>query len=280
MSPRSGTARAQLAAPLACLFFAAGPLAAHGPLHEQIEALNARIEQEPRAELYLRRGALWGEAGHLDSALADFDQAERLAPELAEVHFARGRTLFRAGQPGPALEALDRFLAREGERPDASLIRARIFMKLGDFRAAARDYERAIAGGVTPEPEAYVERARAHVALGDRELALRGLDQGIAKLGPVVSLELPAIELELECGRHEAALARVGAVAARAPRQDVWLARRGEILEKGGRATDARRAYQAALAALTAARPTRAAQELAARVRAALARLDVQGDRE
>jgi len=112
------------------------------------------------------------------------------------------------------------------------------------------------------------------------EQALRGLNDGIAKLGPIVSLQLPAIELELALGRHEAALARVDAVGAGAPRQEVWLARRGEILEQASRATDARRAYRAALLALEAARPTRATRELESRIQAALGRLDGHADME
>ncbi len=271
-----------LAAGIVWFVLAAGPIAAHGPIHEQIEALSARIDRDPRnAGLYLRRGELWGADGKLEAALADFERAERLDPALAVVDMARGRAFFRAGRLVPARKALDRFLAGSDEHhPGASAMRARVLVQLGDFRGAAHDYERAIAGWERPKPEFYVERARAHAALGEREQALRGLDDGIAKLGPVVSLQLPAIELELACGRHEAALARVEAAAAGAPRREAWLARRGEILERAGRAADARRAYSGALAALTAARPTRATRELESRIHAALARLPVHADTE
>ena len=261
--------------------FAAGPVAAHGPIHEQIEALSARIDQDPRnGALYLRRGELWGQDGDCEAALADFGRAARLAPQLAVVDLARGRALLRAGRLAPAREALDRFLARDTDHPEASATRARVLMKLADYRGAARDYDRAIAGWERPEPEYYVERARAYAALGDLAQALRGLDEGIVKLGPIVSLELPAIEMELDGGHHEAALARVDVIATQAPRQEPWLARRGEILERAGRGADARRAYDAALGALGVARPTRATQELESRVRAALARLKAHGDTE
>jgi Flp pilus assembly protein TadD len=60
-------------------------------------------------------------------------------------------------------------------------------------------------------------------------------------------------------------------------RPEAWLARRGEILEQGGRAEDARTAYGKALAALEALSPryrnTRATLELEARLRSTLDRL-------
>ena len=255
-------------------FIAAGPVGAHGPLHEQIAELNARIDHDPRdAGLYLRRGELYGLHGDCDAALADFDRVARLAPALAAVDLARGKALFRAGRLAPAQDALDRFLAREPDHPDGNVTRARVLVKLGDYQAAVRDYGRAIAMWERPEPEHYVEWAQAFAALGDLERAVRALDDGIAKLGPIVSLQIPAIDLELAVGRVEAALARVDAIASRAPRPEPWLARRGEILERAGRAAEARRAYEVALAGLRLARATRATGELESKLRAALTRL-------
>lgn len=257
------------------------PAGAHGPLHEQIADLSARIAQEPRnAALYLRRGELYGLHGDCDAALADLDRAARLAPDLAAVDLARGRTLLRAGRLAPAKEALDRFLAREPDHREANVTRARVLVKLGDYRSAVRDYGRALVGWERPEPEHYVERAQAFAALGDLEQAVRALDEGIAKLGPIVSLQIPAIDFELAAGRMEAALARVDAIASRSPRPEPWLARRGEILERSGRAAEARRAYEAALAGLRLARPTRTTGELESRLRAALTRLAAHEEKE
>jgi predicted Zn-dependent protease len=258
------------------------PAAAHGPLHEQIAELTARIERDPRdAFLYLRRGELRALHGDGDAALADLDRAARLAPALAAVDLARGKALLGVGRLAPAREALDRFLSREPDHPEGTLTRARVLVALGDNRAAALDYGRAIAKRDRPEPEHYVEWARALAGLGDPGRAVHALDEGMAKLGPIVSLQVPAIDLDLAAGRIEAALARVDALASSLPRPEPWLARRGEILERAGRAEEARRAYEAALAGLRLARTTRTTEELESRLRAALARLGagpVKGD--
>src|SRR5439155_22460749 len=106
---------------------------------------------------------------------------------------------------------------------------------------------------------------------------VRGLDAGVDKLGPVVTLQLYAIELELQRGRYDAALARLDTIAAQSVRQETWLARRGEILERAGRADSARATYATALTTLDtlppSARRVGAMTELRTRVCAALTRL-------
>jgi predicted negative regulator of RcsB-dependent stress response len=79
---------------------------------------------------------------------------------------------------------------------------------------------------------------------------LRALDEGIERLGPLVALELPAIEIELAEGRWERALARVDRLAAQSPRQERWQTRRGDILLAAGRPAEARRAYLEARASI------------------------------
>ena len=110
------------------------------------------------------------------------------------------------------------------------------------------------------------------------EQALRSLDEGLARLGPIVTLELEAIDLELRLNRHDAALARLDGITARAPRKDSWLARRGAILERAGRPDQARAAYRAALDSLTSQseriQQTRASATLAEELRADIERLD------
>lgn len=104
--------------------------------------------------------------------------------------------------------------------------------------------------------------------------------EGIRQLGPLVLLELPALELDVQLKRYDAALQRVDVLAAHSPRQEEWLRRRGEILELAGRPAEARAAWAAAWAALETLPPHRrqvpAAEQLAATIQAALQRLDAQ----
>ena len=206
---------------------------AHEGLHEQIAAITAKIKRDPKnASLYLQRGELHRLHRDWTRAAADYDRAERLQPSLKIVELARGKMLFESGRFKSAKLTLDRFLSQQPGHYGALLTRARVLAKLRDRNAAAKDYTAALALSSPPEPELYHERA--NVLAGDEhhiDEALRGLDEGIRRLGPVVTLQLAAIDLELRRKNYDAALARLDQITAQAERKQPWLARRSEILK-------------------------------------------------
>src|ERR1041384_553853 len=123
-------------------------------------------------------------------------------------------------------------------------------MKLHQYPLAAADFTRAI--DLLPEPrtENYIERAQAQKSGGDLKAALNGLDEGIAKLGPLVTLQLDAIELEMDLANYDGALKRLETLAGQSERKETWLARKGEILLKAGRTQEARAAFGESLQAI------------------------------
>jgi len=188
--------------------------------------------------------------------------------------------LLDAGRPAPALDSLDRFLRRHADDPEALAERGRALERLGRHVDAGRSYSRAIAqyrAPATPDPDLFLERARALAAAGRPEVdeAIRGLDEGIAVLGPLVSLGLYAADLEVRLGRYDAALARIDRLAKLSPRQESYLVRRGAILLAADRREEARQAYAEALADIARLpeerRAARAVQDLEAKARAGLA---------
>jgi predicted negative regulator of RcsB-dependent stress response len=251
---------------------------AHGELHEQIVAAAAAIAKEPaRADLYLKRSELHRYHRAWDAALADLERAEALSNRWHTLHFARAGVYLDAEWFESAKAAADRFLAVEPRHAAALVVRARARERLGEHLGAADDFTRAIAASAEPAPELYIERAQAEAAEGGPHVdaALRGLDQGMAKLGNLVTLQMAAIELEAMQHRVDAALARVDSILANAPRKETWLTRRGEILQQTGRTAEAAQSFQAALAALESLPPNRRSvssmRDLEARIRAGLA---------
>ena len=250
-------------------------LAAHEGLHEQIVEVTRQLMREPKnARLYLRRGELYRLHGEWKSALADYRRAESLDPHLEEVKLGRGRLYYEAKKPTLAKLWLDRFLAVNPDHADALVTRGRILVILRHRLAAVKDYSRAIDLLDRPKPEYYIERASTLVAEGRGNEALKGIEEGIKKLGPIVTLQLFAIDLELSGGRYDAALSRLDQISSQSPRKENWLARRGEILRQAGRGPEARGAFQAALAAIESLPPhhrvSKATRELEARIRAAM----------
>ncbi len=256
---------------------------AHGELGDRIARVTRRIAEDPGdAVLYLRRGGL--HALHRDwaAAEADYRRAAELAPGPGAADLALGTMFLEADRPGEALHALDRFLVVQPAHAGGLAARARALRRLGRPLDAAADYTSAIEAqpaGPKPPPELYLERADALAAAGDDWIdeALCGLDEGLARLGHPVSLELRAIELEVGAGRFDEALRRIDRAGAGSERRETWLARRAEVLERAGRGAEARREYELALLALDRLEPqrrgTRAMAQLGERVRAGLERV-------
>jgi len=232
---------------------------AHEGLHEQILAVTAKLRRDPKnASLYLQRGELYRLHRDWRRAAADYDRATRLQPGLTIVDLARGKMLFESRRLQQAKFVLDRFLRQQPDRVEGFVMRARVLAKMGDRVQAAQDFTQALTLAPTPEPELYLERAQV-LAEDDRHIedALRGLDEGIHRLGPLVTLQLLAIDLESRRKKYDAALTRLDLIAAQSERKEMWLVRRAEILRNAGRIEEARATFKAALVAIESLPPDR-----------------------
>jgi tetratricopeptide (TPR) repeat protein len=237
----------------------AAPALAHDGLHEKIAIASERIKTAPSsASEFMLRGEYHRLSGEWDAARADYDRAAALDPALPGLDLCRAELSLDRGRPAEARAVLDRLLAREPGEARGWQLRARASEALGRHGEAASDLERAIEFTRDPTPDLYVERSRALVAAGQASDALRCLDEGIARLGSIASLELAAVDLELGRGSASGALARLDRVAAQMERPEKLLMRRAEILAATGDAAGARLAREAAAAAEAAPRGVRA----------------------
>lgn len=231
---------------------------AHEGLHEQIVAVTAKIKRDPKkASLYLQRGELHRLHHDWARATADYDRAARLQPSLIIVDLARGKMLFESRRLQQAKFVLDRFLRQQPDHVEGFITRARVLVRIGAHAQAARDFTQAMTLAPAPEPELYLERAQVLADGRYIDEALRGLDEGIGRLGPIVTLQLLAIDLELRRKNYDAALTRLDVIAAQSERKEMWLVRRAEILRNAGRIEEARATFKAALAAIESLPPDR-----------------------
>jgi tetratricopeptide (TPR) repeat protein len=241
---------------------------------EDIVTFTEQLRKEPHnAALYMKRGDRYRTIQNWDAAHADYDQARTLDPKIDELDFLKGRLFLEASWPLSAKVALDRFLAKHESHLEARIARARAHAKLNHHRAAAEDYTRAIELAPQSQPDLYIERAQTLAAGGPAYAneAVQSLDDGIKKLGPLVTLQRAALDLELGQKRFDSALSRVETLIAASPRKETWLARKGEILRDANRPAEARAAFQAALKAIDSLPPARrnvpATSELEKRIR-------------
>jgi tetratricopeptide (TPR) repeat protein len=283
MSERSSALlRAGFAGLLAVALCWGSPLPgfAHGGFHERIERANRAVEADPDAPgPYLNRAELHRRHGDFAEAMADIDRAAALEPGGHASDYFRGRVYLDSGRAQQAEAALRRFLEHEPRNPAALEARARALASLGRHIEAAHAYTRAIESQPVPIPAYYLARAEAFAEAGAEHLpeAIRSLDAGLVTLGPVMTLQRAAIALEVRRGNVDGALARLQSAAAASPRQETWLARRGEILERAGRFEEAHDSFELALREMDQLPPHRrrtdAMTRLDAQLREALARV-------
>jgi tetratricopeptide (TPR) repeat protein len=101
----------------------------------------------------VQRGDAATQSGKLDAAIADFEKARSLAPELAELWSARAATAYlrqgdalaRQGRTDDALAAFDRAVALKGRLHYAALNnRGAYNFRLKQYDRAIRDFSQAI----------------------------------------------------------------------------------------------------------------------------------------
>ncbi len=248
-----------------------------------ILAVTEELRQKPRdAELYYRRGELYRRHGLLDLAWADLEASQRYGSNRVMLDLSRGLLLSEAKWPVSAKTYLDRFLASEPKHVPGHAARARVFLQLTNQEAAVKDLTSAILYSEDPQPELYVERAQVQGEAGPSGLrdALRGLEEGLKRMGSVITLELHALDLELRLTQTNAALARLDKIVAQSPRKEAWCAKKGDILQNAGRWVEARAAFAEALRHLeklpASRRNVPALQELATRIRTAQAEIETR----
>jgi tetratricopeptide (TPR) repeat protein len=228
---------------------------AHADIDERLMLANAAIADNPNNPLhYLKRGELHRIHRDWKSALSDYEKAATLNTGIPDIQFYTGRMWLQAGQPELAKKDLDRFLLLKPRHAKALLYRGRALALLGKPLQAVDNLTDAIRFQESHFPDLYLERAKLLIAAGPdyRDDALKGLEEGMSKLGPIVTLVQSAIEIEMGQGRYEAALGRLDNLAEGIKNRTPWLSKRGDILLAAGRVKEAGIAYNKALQAIAA----------------------------
>ncbi len=244
----------------------AAPAQGHDGVREQITSLTVQLTRDPsRADLYVRRGELHRVAGDFANARTDLERAASLDAAQPGLPLAWARLQLDERRPSEAAASATRALAAQPNNIAALRLRAEAHVQLRQRDQAVADLTRLIE--LAPLPDTVLERAR---LLKDEparlQQALDGIEDGLRRIGPIVTLQLEAIDLERRLHRVDAARRRIDDITALVPRKEQWLARRGYLLEDAHRTADALEAYEAALAAVEAlpshARTTRATSTL------------------
>ena len=233
------------------LAVSAGPALAHGAHSFLMLRVDERLAREPEnADLWFQRAVLEFEHEDWNSAATDFAKVEQYAPGKFPVLWWQGRVLDNQGKPAEAKIALDAFLAATPDHSGALTSRGRVFAKLGDNDASLADFRAALARCPDPQPDLILEVAEALADHGFARESVTVLEAGIMRLGPVPSLQLKILDVEVDAGEYAAALARLGAMQASASRPEPWMEKRASILAEAGRIDESRAAWRSLISHL------------------------------
>lgn len=202
----------------------------HEGKHEQIDAATSAIEKSPsNVHLRLARAEVYLQHKELQACTDDLDFALTMAQQSGTMVWLRARLDFAQQHFDASLQYTDQFLSTKLDaqsRNSALVLRAQCLTALSKNELAVAAWTLAIQENPRALPDWYLERA----ALQSPADAIQGLDQGIQRLGFVVSLLLRAGEYEEQLGRIDAALARIQKLADQSPRKETWLKLQGELL--------------------------------------------------
>jgi tetratricopeptide (TPR) repeat protein len=142
-----------------------------------IAELDQAIRLAPNdARAYRRRGNFWGRKGETDRALADYEQAIRIDPNDIATFRERGVMWQRNGELDKALADLDHAVRMSFADPEAYSDRGAVWLEKGRYDRALADFNRALK--INPRfATAYVRRAAALDRKGDQDRARADLEQ-------------------------------------------------------------------------------------------------------
>jgi len=230
---------------------------AHGPFHERIQALTLELQSKPEdVSLLARRCDIERAHGLWPEAMADLVQLEKLAPADPTNGLRRGVILLGRGQAVEAVPHLRKWVEKHPDGTDERLALAQACMGAKQWTNAIQEFSTVLASSAEARAQVFLDRAQCQQQAGDSATnILKGLDEGIARIGPIPQLVRHAAEVELLRGAVEAAVARIGVLAERSERKERWLFEQGELFRRGGRLEDAQRCYSNAIVVLESLPP-------------------------
>lgn len=234
-----------------CAVLGASDLAAHGPWHEQLARLTAKIGNAPSdSKDLLARAALYTAHGENAAARADIDAAAQLGAPAALVSYARAQVAAAERDWPAAATELRTFREALRQNGEAMQLAATICAARGEKTEELRALRDLLAA--SPSPDSYVALAQALEKAGQKDEAIACLEKGVTRLGAIPSLVDAAVALEERAQNWTGAIERIENALRVIPGSARWLARKAECEERAGLAEQALRSRRAALAFLDA----------------------------
>ncbi|MFG2651040.1 tetratricopeptide repeat protein [Streptomyces sp. NPDC048436] len=206
----------------------------------------AGFDARGQAVARMLRGRDLRNSGAYEAALAEYDRAVGLDPELARAYYGRGSTRALQGDHAAAITELDRALAVAPDYGRALRLRGEFHRLLGNWGQAIRDLGRAIA--IQPaDAFAWASRGAAQYSIDQDEEALADLDRAV-ELDPEYAWALARrARVRRSRGEHAQQMADLDRAVLLAPQSAFMACERGDALRLAGRPEEALSEYDRAI---------------------------------
>lgn len=154
-------------------------LGSQGKLKEAIAEFDEAIRLDPNLSgAYNNRGIVYARLGQFKRAIQDYDEALRLNPQDAVAYYNRGTAYEKLGQFKHAIRDLEEAIRLNPLDTDAYYDRGLSYVNLDQFQRAIQDFNEAIALN-TQYTLAYYNRGYAYAKLGQFQQAIQDFDEAI-----------------------------------------------------------------------------------------------------
>ncbi|RTR37897.1 tetratricopeptide repeat protein [Shewanella canadensis] len=207
------------------------------------------LSQTDDAHLYLQRGELHGENRHWELAWRDFQSALKNTHDdnlRLDIWFYMGRMRLQAGMPDEAKILLSKVIALDPRYKSARLNLARTYLALEEYDLATDEMDSFMSLLNRPTPDQFIERAMMAKSIEIEGLskAIEGLNDGIDRLGPIVTLIELLVDSYLEQDETQLALSAIERLPGSVKALPRWQLKKGDIYYLQMRFVDAQAAYQ------------------------------------
>jgi tetratricopeptide (TPR) repeat protein len=168
------------------------------------------------------------------------------------VFLSRGRALSESKNFTGSVDALNTFLSRNPNHVEGRWLRGRALASLGRREDAEKDFAQVLASPGEVSPEQFIERAQNLRQAKRNEAASAVLADGLKRLGSLITLEMAALDLEVEMHRYNEAIRRLDGLLDKADRKEAYLVRKADLFRTMGDKSNAHENYARALQAIVA----------------------------
>jgi len=228
----------------------------HGPVHEQINAVNKLIDKHPDSLLlYFERGVLYQIDENLELAITDFKKVLSMDPKTHAVYFPLAELYFQQDRLSLAGQHIRMHTQFNPRHAKGHALFGEIHLALGIDSLAIVSFENVIKlKGQNASPSDFLKLSNLLKKEQPRQ-AYAVLEKGVAILSPIITIQAQMVELSNENKWYTRSMKVVNEILTTVDRKEYWLLQKADILKKQGKHKLAQKIYKNCLAEIDSLKP-------------------------